>query len=69
MPLCLMKPSALAVSVQVGGRNKLAKLLCVAGPYIGRVLNGEKPMTERLAAKLAQTRDKAAVPAVSVRKP
>jgi hypothetical protein len=33
----------------VGGRNKLAKLLGVTGPYIGRVLSGEKPMTEELA--------------------
>ena len=38
---------------KVGGRNKLAKLLCVTGPYIGRVLSGEKPMTEELVAKLA----------------
>jgi hypothetical protein len=29
---------------KVGGRNKLAKMLCVTGPYIGRVLSGEKPM-------------------------
>jgi hypothetical protein len=42
-------------------RNKLAKLLGVTGPYLGRVLRGEKPMTEELAAKLAQTRDDTAV--------
>jgi hypothetical protein len=45
----------------VGGRNKLAKLLGVTGPYIGRVLKGEKPMTEELVAKVAQIRDKPAV--------
>jgi hypothetical protein len=38
---------------EVGGRNKLAKLLGMTGPYIGRVLKGEKPMTEELAGKLA----------------
>jgi hypothetical protein len=31
---------------KVGGRNKLAKKLGVTGPYVGRVLKGEKPMTE-----------------------
>ena len=46
---------------QVGGRNKLAKLLGCTGPYIGRVLRREKPMKEELAAKLAQTRDETAV--------
>ena len=39
---------------KVGGRNKLAKLLGVTGPYIGRVLSGEKPMTEELAEKLVE---------------
>src|SRR5208337_1082352 len=34
---------------KVGGRNKLAKVLGVTGPYIGRVLSGEKPMTGELA--------------------
>src|SRR5271166_125676 len=37
---------------KVGGRNKLAKLLGVTGPYLGRVLRGEKPMTEELNYKL-----------------
>ena len=37
---------------RVGGRNKLAKGLGVTGPYIGRVLSGEKPMTEELTEKL-----------------
>ena len=41
---------------KVGGRNKLAKLLGLTGPYIGRVLSGERPMTEELAEKLAQSR-------------
>jgi hypothetical protein len=30
---------------EVGGRNKLAALLGVSGPYLGRVLSGEKPVT------------------------
>ena len=38
---------------KVGGRNKLAKLLGVTGPYLGRVLRGEKPMTEKLTERLA----------------
>ena len=42
---------------KVGGRNKLAKLLGVTGPYIGRVLSGEKPMTEELAERLARLRE------------
>jgi transcriptional regulator with XRE-family HTH domain len=42
----------------VGGRNRLAKLLGVTGPYLGRVLCGEKPMTKELVEKLAQSRDK-----------
>jgi hypothetical protein len=37
---------------KVGGRNKLADLLGVSRPHIGRVLKGEKPMTEELAARL-----------------
>jgi transcriptional regulator with XRE-family HTH domain len=48
---------------KVGGRNKLAKLLGVTGPYIGRVLSGEKPMTEELVERLAQNRDKIAMTA------
>ena len=36
----------------VGGRNKLAKVLGVTGPYIGRVLKREKPMTEELVKRL-----------------
>ncbi len=37
---------------KVGGRNKLAKLIGFTGPYIGRVLSGEKPMTEELVERL-----------------
>jgi hypothetical protein len=39
---------------EVGGRNKLAKMLDLTGPYIGRVLKGEKPMTERLIQKIQE---------------
>jgi hypothetical protein len=38
---------------KVGGRNKLADLLGMSRPYVGRVLKGEKPMTEELIEKLA----------------
>ena len=41
---------------KVGGRNKVAKLLGVTGPYIGRVLSGEKPMTEELAERIVGSR-------------
>ena len=37
---------------KVGGRNKLADLLGVSRPHIGRVLKGEKPMTEELAVRV-----------------
>jgi hypothetical protein len=48
---------------KVGGRNKLAKLLGVTGPYLGRVLSGEKPMTEELVERLVQSRAKIAMAA------
>jgi hypothetical protein len=38
----------------VGGRNKLAKLLGVSGPYLGRVLSGEKPMTAEMVERLSR---------------
>jgi transcriptional regulator with XRE-family HTH domain len=41
---------------KIGGRNNLADLLGVSRPYIGRVLKGEKPMTEELVEKLAEIR-------------
>jgi transcriptional regulator with XRE-family HTH domain len=41
---------------KAGGRNKLAKLLGMTGPYIGRVLSGEKPMTADLLERLADRR-------------
>jgi hypothetical protein len=37
---------------KVGGRNKLADLLGVSRPYVGRVLKGEKPMTEEIISRL-----------------
>ncbi len=40
---------------EFGGRNKLAKLLGVSGPYLGRVLRGEKPMTVELTTKVNGT--------------
>ena len=39
---------------EVGGRNKLAKMLGVTGPYLGRVLSGEKQMTEELVERLSR---------------
>jgi hypothetical protein len=40
---------------KAGGRNKLPKLLDVTGPYSGRVLKGEKPMTDGLVEKIRET--------------
>ena len=37
---------------KAGGRNKLAKLLGVSAPYLGRVLRGEKPMTAELVERI-----------------
>jgi hypothetical protein len=37
---------------KVGGRNKVAYLVGYNRSYIGRVLKGEKPMTEELIGKL-----------------
>jgi antitoxin component HigA of HigAB toxin-antitoxin module len=48
---------------KVGGRNKLADLLGVSRPHIGRVLKGEKPMTDDLIKKLFEARGTAAVSA------
>jgi hypothetical protein len=42
---------------KVGGRNNLADLLGLSRPYIGRVLSGEKPMTEELAERIRALRD------------
>jgi hypothetical protein len=33
------------------GRNKLAKMVGVSGPYSDHVLSGKKPMREELAEK------------------
>jgi hypothetical protein len=40
------------VREQVGGRDKLAALLDVDGPHLGRVLSEKRPMTRALFAKL-----------------
>ena len=37
---------------KVGGRNKLATMLGVSAPYLGRVLSGEKPMTAELIERI-----------------
>jgi DNA-binding transcriptional regulator YdaS (Cro superfamily) len=36
----------------VGSQNKLAKLLGVSRPYLGRVLRGEKPITAGMIERL-----------------
>jgi hypothetical protein len=41
----------------VGSQNKLAKLLGVSRPYLGRVLSGERPMTAGMIERLAFRRD------------
>ena len=40
----------------VGGRNRLARLLAVSPSYLGRVLSGEKPMTSALIERLQAAR-------------
>jgi hypothetical protein len=37
---------------RVGGRNKLAKLLRISAPYLGRVLKGDKPITDELVKRV-----------------
>jgi len=37
---------------EAGSRNKLAKLLGLSAPYLGRVLRGEKPITEELVDRM-----------------
>jgi hypothetical protein len=61
-PIAAAKDKALKdlrrLKEKVGGRNKLADLLGVTGPYIGRVLSGEKPMTTDMIERLRRlTRD------------
>jgi hypothetical protein len=64
-PLAAMMEKSLAalrrLKVKLGGRNKLADLLGVTGPYIGRVLSGKKPMTEELIRRVGEIRDETAV--------
>ena len=38
--------------INMGGRNKLAAVLSVSGPYLGRVLGGKKPMTAEMIGRL-----------------
>jgi hypothetical protein len=49
------------------GRNQLARMLDVTGPYIGRILSGEKPMTEELIDKIVQLRRKMPTPTILLR--
>ncbi len=42
---------------QAGGRNKLAVILAVSAPYLGRVLKGEKPMTKEMIHRLRHAQD------------
>jgi len=40
----------------VGSQNKLAKMLGVSRPYVGRVLSGEKPITAGMIERLKAIR-------------
>jgi transcriptional regulator with XRE-family HTH domain len=40
----------------VGSQNKLAKLLGVSRPYLGRVLSGEKPITTGMIERIKEIR-------------
>jgi hypothetical protein len=42
--------------IDVGGRNALAELLGVSGPYLGRILSGEKAVSSELMARFRQLR-------------
>ena len=42
---------------RAGGRNKLAAILDVSAPYLGRVLKGEKPMTPEMIDRLRRVQD------------
>ena len=46
----------LQMMIEVGGRNKLAGLLGVSAPYLGRVLHCEKPMTNRIITAMDRFR-------------
>jgi len=45
------------VVIDVGGRNAFAKLVGVSGPYLGRVLSGEKALSEELLFRFRQLRE------------
>jgi hypothetical protein len=47
---------ALLLRDEVGGRNKLAQLLGISAPYLGRVFTGEKPMTTAIIERLSAIR-------------
>jgi transcriptional regulator with XRE-family HTH domain len=40
----------------VGSQHRLAKLLGVSRPYLGRVLSGEKPVTAKMIESLGAIR-------------
>jgi hypothetical protein len=42
------------LTAQVGGRNQVAKLLGLSAPYVGRVLRGDKPLTQSLIGHLQE---------------
>jgi transcriptional regulator with XRE-family HTH domain len=50
---------ALRLRDEVGGRNQLARLLGVSAPYLGRILNREKPMTAEMVQRLMEKTPKA----------
>jgi hypothetical protein len=37
---------------RVGGRNRLAKMLKLSPPYLGRIIRGEKPMSQNVMGRL-----------------
>ena len=42
---------------RAGGRNRLAAVLGISAPYLGRVLSGEKPMTVEMVDRLRRAQD------------
>ncbi len=39
---------------QVGGRNKLAKMLKINAPYLGRIIRREKPIADNLINRVRE---------------
>ena len=48
------RQAGMELMVQVGGRNRLAKMLKLSAPYLGRIIRGEKAMSQGVIARLTE---------------